>query len=137
MNTLLCIKHGNGCLGVVTIRKTLPTVNTPDNKAGISFQPYAAGGFPNAGQMFVAREAGPELVGTIGNRTAVANNDQIVEAVSEGVYVAVMNAMRANTGDGGQAVVNVYLDGKQLTSAVEKRQRERGASIMGTQVYAY
>ena len=113
------------------------TVNTPDNKAGISFQPYAAGGFPNAGQMFVAREAGPKLVGTIGNRTAVANNDQIVEAVSEGVYVAVMNAMRANTGDGGQAVVNVYLDGKQLTSAVEKRQRERGASIMGTQVYAY
>ena len=97
----------------------------------------AEGGVVSTGQMFVAREAGPELVGTIGNRTAVVNNDQIVEAVSEGVYAAVMNAMRANAGDGGQATVNVYLDGRQLTSAVEKRQRERGASIVGNQVYAY
>lgn len=36
------------------------------------------------GELFVAREAGPELVGSIGNRTAVANNDQIVEAVPKG-----------------------------------------------------
>lgn len=42
----------------------------------------------NAGQVFMAREAGPELVGTIGNRTAVVNNDQIVESVSQGVYEA-------------------------------------------------
>ena len=45
----------------------------------------AQGGFPDMGQMFIAREAGPELVGTIGGRTAVANNDQIVEGISEGV----------------------------------------------------
>src|SRR5690606_6736645 len=32
------------------------------------------GGFVDQGQMFIAREAGPELVGTIGNRTAVVNN---------------------------------------------------------------
>lgn len=51
--------------------------------------PYLAdGGMVNAGQMFVAREAGPELVGTIGNRTAVVNNDQIVASVSQGVYEA-------------------------------------------------
>ena len=42
----------------------------------------------NAGQVFMAREAGPELVGTIGNRTAVVNNDQIVASVSQGVYEA-------------------------------------------------
>ena len=46
---------------------------------------YAQGGFPTTGQMFVAREAGPELVGTIGNRSAVANNEQIVEGISAGV----------------------------------------------------
>ena len=45
----------------------------------------ADGGFVNTGDMFVAREAGPELVGRIGRRTAVANNDQIVTSVSEGV----------------------------------------------------
>jgi hypothetical protein len=46
---------------------------------------YANGGLVNEGQMFIAREAGPELVGTIGNRTAVMNNDQIVESVAMGV----------------------------------------------------
>ena len=64
------------------------TVTTSGSSASISFQAYADGGFPDMGQMFVAREAGPELVGTIGNRTAVVNNDQIVASVSQGVYEA-------------------------------------------------
>ena len=63
------------------------------------------------------------MVGNIGGRTAVANNDQIVE----GIYQAVLAAMRDS--EGGDTSVNVYLDGKQITSAVEKRQRERGATI--------
>lgn len=46
---------------------------------------FASGGFPTTGSMFIAREAGPEMVGTIGNRTAVANNDQIVSGVANGV----------------------------------------------------
>ena len=45
------------------------------------------------GQMFIAREAGPELVGTLGGHTAVMNNDQIVASVSDGVYRAVRSAM--------------------------------------------
>lgn len=49
---------------------------------------FASGGFPAAGQLFVARERGPELVGQIGSRTAVANNEQIVDAVARGVYMA-------------------------------------------------
>ena len=48
-------------------------------------QLYADGGFPEKGQMFIAREAGAELVGSIGNKTAVVNNDQIVDSVSSGV----------------------------------------------------
>lgn len=54
---------------------------------------YAEGGFPPMGEIFMANEAGPELVGRIGSRTAVANNNQIVEAVSRGVYEAVTAAM--------------------------------------------
>ena len=42
---------------------------------------YASGGFPDTGELFIARESGAEMVGTIGNRTAVANNDQIVEGI--------------------------------------------------------
>lgn len=48
----------------------------------------AAGGLVDPGQLFLAREAGPELVGTIGGHTAVMNNNQIVAAVSGGVYQA-------------------------------------------------
>ena len=46
---------------------------------------HAAGGFPTEGQLFIAREAGAELVGSLGGRTAVANNDQIVEGIRQGV----------------------------------------------------
>lgn len=58
------------------------------NGAGSSFgriPAYASGGTPDSGQLFIAREAGAELVGSIGNKTAVMNNDQIVESVSQGV----------------------------------------------------
>lgn len=52
---------------------------------GIKQLKFAEGGFPTMGDMFIARESGPELVGRIGNRTAVANNDQIVQGVASGV----------------------------------------------------
>lgn len=52
-------------------------------------QNYASGGYPNGSQLFVAREAGPELVGTLGGHTAVMNNDQIVASVSDGVAKAI------------------------------------------------
>lgn len=102
-----------------------------------SFYTYAKGGFPDIGELFVAREAGPEMVGKIGNKSTVANNDQIVEGISEGVYAAVLAAMR--TGEsGGNRTTNVVLpDGRVLASCVEKAQRERGASLMGREVYAY
>ena len=72
---------------------------------------FASGGFPDEGQMFIARESGPEMVGTIGGRTAVANNDQIVEGIRQGVFEAVSAAM-----SGGQNDVNVkvYLDSREI-----------------------
>ena len=56
-------------------------------------QSYASGGSPGQGQMFVAREAGPELVGTLGGHTAVMNNNQIVASVASGVSKAVSAVM--------------------------------------------
>lgn len=49
---------------------------------------FADGGFPDDGQLFLAGESGPEFVGSMGNHTAVANNDQIVEGIREGVESA-------------------------------------------------
>lgn len=48
------------------------------------------------GQLFIAREAGPELVGTIGGHTSVVNNDQIVASVSDGVARAVRSVIGTN-----------------------------------------
>ena len=71
----------------------------------------ASGGYVSEGEIFIAREAGPEMVGTIGGRTAVANNDQIVEGIRQGVFEAVSAAM-----SGGQNDVNVkvYLDSREI-----------------------
>lgn len=49
---------------------------------------FEDGGFVDQGQLFIAREAGAEMVGAIGRKTAVANNDQIVEGITAGVTVA-------------------------------------------------
>lgn len=104
-------------------------------KLGVEWK--ADGGFVDQGQMFIAREAGPEMVGRIGSRNAVANNDQIVTAISEGVYGAVMAAMSGNSNQGNQEI-NIYLDGKKITASVEKRQKERGANLMtGGMAYGY
>ena len=51
-------------------------------------QYMAEGGFVDEGQLFIAREAGAEMVGAMGRHTAVANNDQIVEGISAGVSIA-------------------------------------------------
>lgn len=73
------------------------------------------GGFPVVGQRFIAREAGPELVGTLNGRNAVVNNNQIVESVSRGAYVAFLASFRSRE---NLVNVEVFLDGKQLVTAV-------------------
>ena len=90
---------------------------------------YAQGGFPDFGQMFIAREAGPELVGTIGNRNAVANNDQIVESVSAGVYQAVLAALGSDGDDGSNAQIVINLDGEKIYENQQKVARNRGYNL--------
>ena len=101
----------------------------------LKWSAYATGGFPAVGEAFIARENGPELVGRIGNRSTVANNDQIVEAVSRGVYQAVVAAMGSTQGnsDSDRPIV-VYLDGKQIHSSVKRPEAQRGVDIMGNQL---
>ena len=85
---------------------------------------FAAGGFPDEGELFMAREGGiPEMVGRIGNRTAVANNDQIVAAISDGVFSAVVSAM-GSSGGSGSTPVKIYLDGREIASTTTKYQRQ-------------
>lgn len=101
----------------------------------------ANGGFVDTGQMFIAREAGAEMVGSIGRRTAVANNDQIVAGIASGVASAnsESNALLREQNTLLRAMLEkesgVYLDGKHITKSVEKHQRERGRVLVAGGVY--
>ena len=95
-------------------------------KQEISVPAYASGGFVGEGQLFVAREAGPEMVGTMGGRTTVANNDQIVEGISQGVYEAVISA---NSQNSQQLSGNVYIDGSKVGKVVAKPVYTEGVRI--------
>ena len=84
--------------------------------------PYLAdGGMVNSGQLFVANEAGPELVASIGSKSAVMNNDQIVSAVSQGVYQAVVQAMAQSSGN---QTVEAKVNDKVLFEVVVNRARQ-------------
>lgn len=73
---------------------------------------YAKGGFPESGEMFMARENGPELVGRMGNKNAVANNNQIIEGIRAGVYEAVVNALESRSqSQDGEPEIHIYLEG--------------------------
>lgn len=92
---------------------------------GLKMMKFATGGLVDRGELFIAREAGPELVGMIGNSAAVMNNEQIVDAVARGVASAI-----------GNQRVNVNVDGKSLFDIIVNRNnaqvRQTGLSpLMG------
>jgi hypothetical protein len=103
-----------------TLKTVMEFLNIPAKIPSLNVKWYGNGGLPPEGQMFVAREAGPELVGTIGNRSAVVNNDQIVSAVSKGVYQAVVQAM----GQSGGQTVEAKVNDKVLFEVVVNRNRQ-------------
>lgn len=97
--------------------------------AKVSFKRMETGGLVEPGQFFLAREAGPELVGTIGSHTAVMNNDMIVEAVSNGVYKAVNAAMSNSRADQPLNItlkVNETQLGKVAVNAINSLSRTQG-----------
>lgn len=110
------------------------TTISPSGFSGNSGK-FATGGFPDEGQMFIAREAGPELVGTIGNRTAVATNADIVAAIEGGVYNAMASALSASGGNSsGTKVAVLNVNGREFARAIFNDQqavvREHGVSLV-------
>lgn len=88
--------------GVVDVVNRIPGVSI-SKVSEIYIPKLANGGVVDAGQMFIAREAGPELVGNIGRKTAVANNDQIISGIESGVYRAMVAANSMKQG-GSQTI---------------------------------
>lgn len=99
----------------------------------------AGGGYVKNGEMFVANEAGAELVGRIGNKTAVANQDQIGDAIfrymdayggggsgidEEALATAIANALAA------RGIGSVYINGKDMADAINAETRRLGRSAI-------
>ena len=102
-------------LGYLTIN-AVTSVNVQSKTGGVSNKKvgmYASGGLVKSGELFIARENGmPEFVGSIGSSSAVANNDQIVSAIKQGVVEAMSQS--------GQNI-NVNVDGKSLFDIIVNR----------------
>lgn len=94
---------------------------------------YAQGGFPNMGELFIANERGPELVGRMGNRNVVANNNQIISGIAEGVGPAIYNAVLAAMsqsvgGKNGDVHITLEIDGGKLVTKIVKKYNEMKGS---------
>ena len=103
-------------------------------KNEVKLKAAAAGGYINSGQLFVAREAGPEMVGQIGNRTAVANNDQIVQGIASGVAQA-QSAQNALLREQNSLLRDILNKGSgistgSIASAFERANRREGSTIV-------
>lgn len=101
-------------------------------------QYMAEGGFVDEGQLFIAREAGAEMVGAMGRRTAVANNDQIVEGISAGVSVAndgVIAAIYALLNVVEEKDMSVVIGDNEIGHSYDRYKEKRGRQV-STGVFA-
>lgn len=88
----------------------------------IDISGYAVGGFPKIGQLFIANEAGPELIGNMNGRTTVAPQNDIAEGFAQAIYPAVYNAVSSaikNSNNNQEAPeIRVYIGNREITDIV-------------------
>lgn len=89
------------------VASILSALNLPTSLPKLNISWYASGGFPKTGEIFAANEAGPEMIGKIGNKTTVANNDQITTAIAKATYEAVSKALFENQENEQQIIINL------------------------------
>lgn len=61
---------------------------------------FALGGVPENGSLFYAGESGAEFVGNIGHTSAVANTEQMTEAIYKAAYMGMSKALQENSDNG-------------------------------------
>ena len=106
---------------VGTIAEVLKALSLPLSLPKLTVKWFAGGGFPNKGDLFVANEREPELIGSMGNKTAVANGLQIIKGISDASYNGMKRALQEVDFGGGDTLV--YVGTKQVTDVVTKQQR--------------
>lgn len=106
------IKAGKSSLGLLNIIKIVT--------------PFAEGGYPTSGDLFFANENGrAEFITSVGNKTAVANQDQMVQALTNAI-VSGFNSL--NTNSSGAQNLTVQIGNEKVYSgqiAYQNRQADR------------
>lgn len=113
-------------------------LNIPKITLGrVSF--FAEGGFPAMGQLFIANEAGPEMVGQVGRKTAVANNEQITQGIAIAVrdanqdLISVMYSVASQivraVEEGGDVYMDGYKVGERVTASQNRQNRVYGRTL--------
>lgn len=106
-------------------------------KLGVEWKTYATGGFPDMSRysLFSAGEGGvPELLGTVGGRTAVAGGAEITgirDAVNNAsaAEIAILQNMITLLNIIADKDFDLSIDGRSLVSAVDKRKARNGFSF--------
>jgi hypothetical protein len=102
----------------------------------LNLSQFASGGYPRSGELFIANENGrQEMVGRIGNRAAVANQDQIGDAIFQymdahseangGIDYDIMASALAGAMKAA-GIGAVYLDGRQLANSINRESQRAG-----------
>ena len=130
-----------------TFSWTNPLTGTTHSSSGIqlptltalSIPRLATGGMVEAGQLFMANESGPELVGSMGGNTTVANNEQIISGIQQGVEVAVsqilapyLSQIADNTRETANKDFSVNIGDRDIARANVRGQRSLGRTIITT-----
>ena len=115
------------------------TGKTYQHVAGYTMKPaqrfniemFAEGGFPSKGNLWITDEMGPEMVGTIGGRAAVANNDQIERAIYNAVLTAMSQVMANQNGNSQPIELNqkIMLDGDVIYNNQQRVAARRGINF--------
>ena len=119
---------GNGIAKALK-NKSFPTISLKTSGGDlidkVKISAYANGGFPSVGEMFIAREAGPELVGTMNGKTTVANNDQIVKGIEQASFQGMMKAMTATGGYNTKVEITAEGDASGLLDFINFSQKKK------------
>ena len=112
--------------GIIDTLNKLPmfSISRKSNVYLPRFSGYEDGGYPKEADFFYANENGiPEMIGRIGNRTAVANNDQITKAIADATYSAFVQALGENSGNSNQPL-NIYIGNDKVYKGYTKHQSQ-------------
>ena len=99
---------------------------------------YATGGVPNHGSLFMAGEAGAEIVGHVGGRTEVLNQSQIASTIAaatqmsnasqNSILVQLLNV--AQQIYEGQGDVRAYIPAGEVVSGLQRNNRRDGRALV-------